>query len=129
MHSVLTTLPAIMLLAGIGYYFFAENRQQSGALIMAQSVETQGLYRGISAQSKRKNAQRILWLQTAAGSRGYRITAEQARVADVLNADDPISLAAAPRVADSKVLWIYRLARGQQQLLSLSPADDAVAGE
>lgn len=127
MHSVLTTLPAIMLLAGLGYYFFTENKQQSGALILSQTVEIQGRYRGISAQSNRKNAQRILWLQSTAGLRGFRVSAEQAHAVGRLETDDQIELAAAPRVADSKVLWIYRLTAGQDALLS--PTDNALTGE
>ena len=112
-----------MLLAGLGYYYSTESKQQNGALILSQSVEMQGHYRGTSAQSKRPGAQRMLWLQSDAGLRGYRLTADQVQALGSLEIEDEISLAAAPRVADSKVLWIYKLSAAQQQLLAPSAAD------
>ena len=127
-HSVLTSLPVIMLLAGLGYYYSTESKQQNGELILSQSVEMRGHYRGTSAQSKRPGAQRMLWLQSDAGLRGYRVTADQVQALDGLEIEDEISLAAAPRVVDSKVLWIYRLSTAQHLLLAPS-ADDGLSGE
>ncbi len=122
-HSVLTSLPVIMLLAGLGYYYFSENKQQSGALILSKSESIDGRYEGTSAQSGSPGAQRIVWLRSAAGLRGFRISADQLPALESLADKMPISITAAPRVADSKVLWVYRLATAQEELIAPSVVD------
>jgi hypothetical protein len=112
-----------MLLAGLGYYYHSENRQQTGALILDQSVSIEGRYQGTSAQSSRRNAQRILWLRSLSGLRGYRVSADQLPALEQLEEDTVINIVAAPRVADSKVLWVYRLSTAQGELLSPSVGD------
>ena len=122
-HSVLTSLPVIMLLAALGYYYFSENKQQTGSLILTKSVSYDGRYEGTSAQSSSPGAQRIVWVRSAAGLRGFRISADQLPALQSLAEETPISVTAAPRVADSKVLWVYQLVTDQGDVLLSSAGD------
>ena len=107
-ESVITTLPVIMLLGGLAFYYFNERRQVGGQILLDQIEQIDGKFSGISAQGNKPESQRILWIKTPARLRGGRVDYRQAKQLDVLADGDPISVWAAPRVRGSKTLWVVK---------------------
>lgn len=122
-HSVLTTLPVVMLLAGLAFYYLAEKNQREGKLLMQHTVLLQGQYKGISAQGKSADSRRILWVSTDLGLRGGRLTAQQAAWLDELDKGALIEVAAAPRVDGSTVLWVFRVVHAGRVVFDSAVAD------
>ena len=128
-HSLVTTLPVIMLLAGLGIYFSNERKQFAGEPILSEAVQYSGRFSGISKQNDKINAQRILWVQSAERLRGARIDYAQYNRLSVLDDQAQVNLWAAPRVAGSATLWVVRLTVDGSVVLGgatqLPPADKA----
>ncbi len=116
-ESVITTLPIIMLLGGLAFYYFNERRQVDGQILIDQIEQIDGAFSGISAQSEKPEAQRILWIKTPSRLRGGRVSYKQAQQLDVLTDGDPITVWAAPKVQGSKTLWVVKLSSDGKVLI------------
>ncbi|OED39227.1 hypothetical protein AB833_17015 [Chromatiales bacterium (ex Bugula neritina AB1)] len=116
-HSLVTTLPVIMLLAGLGFYFINERKQVEGELLFSQTVEFSGSYSGLSKQSDSVNAQRLLWVETGGRLRGTRINYTQFRKLSNIADKALVTVWAAPRVEGSATLWVVKLVSGSKVLL------------
>jgi len=126
-ESVLTALPLLMVIIGVGFYYYNERKQSGGDLYLEQTQHHIGDYVGLSQQGKSVKAQRILWFETAdKKQRGARVNYQQAQrllelQEDKLQKGVAIELWAAPRVAGSAVLWLYRLSVDDEVYDELTP--------
>ena len=125
-ESVITTLPIIMLLGGLAFYYFNERRQVDGKILVDQMQQINGKFSGISAQSDKPESQRILWIKTPQRLRGGRVDYRQAQQLEGLADGDPITVWAAPRVQGSKTLWVVK-ASSEGELLIEAEVDAATA--
>lgn len=120
-HSVLTALPALMLMIGLYYYYQSERAQLNGPLIIEEAVTLAGEYNGMSELRSGGEGQHFLWLDTSARRRGVRVTGEQSwrlkQLENPLNAGDVLSVTIAPTVSGSKTLWVVEVVRNGQVLL------------
>jgi len=117
-HSVLTALPFIMLIIGLVFYFRSESAQNNGALILDQTVEIAGEYKGVSKVSGIGTTKHFLWLVTDKGERGVRIQPVQLDKVQALQPGNAIQLQAAPTVEGSKSMWVYSIKHNNVELLS-----------
>ena len=125
-ESVITTLPIIMLLGGLAFYYFNERRQVGGKILVNQMQRINGEFSGISAQSDKPESQRILWIKTPQRLRGGRVDYQQAQQLKGLADGDPITVWAAPTVKGSKTLWVVK-ASSEGKLLIEAEIDAASA--
>jgi len=116
-ESVITTLPIIMLLGGLAFYFLNERRQLHGEILLEQIEEISGRFSGISQQSDKPGAQRILWIKTPSRLRGGRVDYQQAQLLEELGEGDPLTVWAAPKVHGSKTLWVVKASTGGRPLI------------
>lgn len=127
MHSLLTTLPAVMLVLGLGYYYLGERAQTHSAPLLDQLQSYEGVFLGKTTVGGSQWGKHYLWLGVSASDDtvrrvGFRILQQEsaafeaARRAEkpLLNVDDPIRVEAAPTVSDSGVRWVVRLWRGSE---------------
>ena len=125
-ESVITTLPIIMLLGGLAFYYFNERRQVDGQILMQYVEEIEGEYAGISQQSDKPDAQRILWIKTPSRLRGGRIDYLQAQKLGALTDGDPLTVRAAPKVQGSKTLWVVEASSRGQPLIRHTEQTEAL---
>ena len=116
-HSVLTALPFLMLIIGLVFYFRGESAQNNGTLILDQSIELVGDFKGLSKVSGIGTTKHFLWLVTSNGERGVRIKPMQTQLVQELQVGDSVQLDAAPTVEGSKTMWIYSLTHNSVELL------------
>jgi len=127
MYSVLTTLPALMLFAGFYIYYSGEKAQRTSPLIMPRAEVMSGSYKGLTAVGSGSWGRHYLWLEVAGEDgnrrrRSARITADEALFLSApeyqsqagLDKNNEITVYAAPTVADSNVLWVYQLVKGER---------------
>jgi|GEM_PF-1123618 len=112
-HSILTALPVLMLVAGLYLYFNNESRQTQGTMIASQSVEINGVYKGLSATSDRH----YLWVNQGDAARGLRITELQAEVLESVERGTAMKIEAAPRVLNSNTYWVLYLEQSGKVLI------------
>ena len=114
-HSVLTALPVMMLVAGLVVFYAGERRQSAAAPIAAESVRLDGIYDGLSAVSSGGAGQHYLWLhadEPGAERRGVRVPpAAVASLRRALSVGQPIVIDAAPSVTGSATRWLWRVQR------------------
>lgn len=122
-ETLVTTLPLVMLLAGLAFYFLNERRQVDGQIQYDQVQRFDGEYSGISQQSDKPDAQRIVWIQTPARLRGGRVDYQQAQQLKTLSSGDPISVWAAPKIAGSNTLWVVKVSSNGKPLFDISPVE------
>lgn len=112
-HSVLTALPVMMLVAGLAVFYVGERRQSTARPIAAESVRLDGLYAGVSTVKSGGQGQHFLWLQADAPDaerRGVRVPAEAvASIRATLGVGQAIVVDAAPSVSGSGTRWLWRL--------------------
>ena len=122
-HSVLTALPLLMLVGGLYIYYNGEQSQRDGALIMAEAVELNGAYKGLSIVKSGGEGQHYLWLTVDGRSRGVRLDVNSHAVIEAvdppLSETEALTVSAAPRVEGSRVLWLASLQRGEETLVTL----------
>jgi hypothetical protein len=128
-ETLVTTLPLVMLLAGLAFYFLNERRQVDGQILFDQIQQFDGEYSGISQQSDKPDAQRIVWIQTPARLRGGRVDYQQAQQLKTLSNGDPISVWAAPKIAGSNTLWVVKVSSDGEPLFDISPVEPAGPSE
>ncbi len=116
-HSILTALPLLMLIGGFYVYFKGESAQTEGQPILAQMVEKQGEYGGISSSSKNKH---LLWLKVDEKDVAVRVTTVQAEELKKIPVGEGITIEAAPTVQGSNTLWIISATANGKQLLQTS---------
>ena len=108
-HSILTALPVLMLVAGLYIFYRSENAQTEGAPIVAESVESSGIYTGLSVVNSGGNGRHYLWFESGDRARGPRITSKQAATLDSLVVGQPIQVRMAPTISGSSILWVYHV--------------------
>ncbi len=109
LYSILTALPAMMLIAGLIYYFNIESRQAKGKIIEKQSQLINGSFKGLSGLNANNSSQYYLWINTPKRVRGIRIKTGQVALLNPFREGQPISILAAPRIDGSKTLWLYKV--------------------
>jgi len=118
---VLTALPPLMLMIGLWVYYRAEQQQHAGAPILAEQIQLQGQYKGMSSLGSLGEQQLFLWLDTAERSRGLRINADQKQTIEQLSLPlepgDQLSVQVAPRVVDSRIYWLLSISRNGESVL------------
>lgn len=119
-HSVITTLPVIMLICGLWFYFSGEKQQRNGEPILSEMIEVSGGFSGMSEQSKKPNAQRIIWIKTPERLRGGRLDLQQYGALQGLKKDQAVRLWLAPRVEGSNLLWVVKAQADEQVYFDLS---------
>jgi hypothetical protein len=108
-HSILTALPILMLVAGLYMFYRSENAQTEGAPIVAESVESSGIYTGLSVVGSGGNGRHYLWFESGGRARGPRITSKQAGMLDSLVVGQAIQVHMAPTIPGSSILWAYHV--------------------
>ncbi len=113
-HSVITALPVIMLLAGLYLFYRQEGAETGGEALLAQSVEVDGAFEGLSSVTSGGDGRHYLWFISEERRRGPRVTAEQARALEVLMKGDRLTVSMAPHVDGSRTLWAWKVLRGSE---------------
>lgn len=117
-QSVLTALPVIMLVAGLWFYYAGEKKQRGGEPLLAEMQRVSGVFSGMSEQSKKSAAQRIIWVKSSGGRlRGGRVDHQQFKILQQLEKDQSVQLWMAPRVAGSNTLWVLKVEADGQVLI------------
>ncbi|MEE9319263.1 MAG: hypothetical protein V3U76_02345 [Granulosicoccus sp.] len=111
-HSILTALPILMLLAGLYFYYRNESAQADNAPIRAESVTLTGSFSGMSKVKSGGAGQYFLWIDTDSRSRGARLRSSQFEALQSLQQGDAIKVYMAPSVARSTTFWLWRLEHG-----------------
>ena len=126
-HSVLTALPVLMLVAGLYVYYRAEQAQVQGDLLLAEQVILTGEYQGLSEVKSLSESRYFFWLSLDAHSRGARIETAQwvalKMLSPALEKGEVVQMTAAPRVSGSKTVWVVAIERDGQ------PLPEAVPGQ
>ena len=123
-HSILTALPILMLFAGLFFFYRGESEQTSGAPIVAESVEVQGTFTGLSELKSGSEGQHFLWLTDATGRRGIRIQASEVALFADRERGLPISVDMAPTVSGSSTFWAWRVTLNDDLVLEREIAHD-----
>ena len=123
-HSLLSALPVIMLVAGLWLYYSGERAQSGGTPILAESVETEGRFRTLSAVKSGGQGRHYLWFDDGARERGARIRPEHRQALEALEPGEPVVLDLAPTVSGSKTLWAWRVRRDGVTLIGADPLSD-----
>lgn len=118
-YSILSAFPAMMLIAGLIYYYKHEGDETSGELLLAQSQEISGTFKGISAVNPNSRDQYYLWITTVERDRGARLMSDQAEKLATLAIGDALKVWVAPHVEGSKTLWAYKVERNGIVLLDV----------
>ncbi len=103
LHSIITALPLIMLVAGLYIYYRGESQQTHGAPIGSQSIELTGTFTGLSATSGRH----YLWVEHDGAPKGVRIHAEQVAGLEALERGVEVAMKIAPSVDGSTTYWAW----------------------
>jgi len=119
-HSILTALPVIMLVAGFMIYYLAESRQAKGVPILAESLQLSGTFTGLSATGDRH----YLWIALEEGAKGVRVQSDKVALLDTMVRGDPIELHVAPRISGSTTYWAWRVEQNDTLFLEEVPQDD-----
>lgn len=108
-HSLITTLPVIMLLAGLGFYYAGEKKQRSGEFVLTEMRQVSGVLSGLSEQGQSANSRRIVWIKTPERLRGGRLDLQQFKSMQQLATGQPVDVWLAPRVPGSSTFWVVRV--------------------
>ncbi len=108
-HSILTALPVLMLLAGLYYFYSGESAQTEAAPILAESVAVQGSFSGLSEIKSGSNGQHFLWLANATRKRGIRIQLSEVAIFADMERGLPMQIDMAPTVSGSSTYWAWRV--------------------
>ena len=120
-HSLLSALPVIMLIAGLWLYYSGERAQSGGAPILAESVEAEGLFRTLSVVKSGGQGRHYLWFDDGERERGARIRPEHRQALEALVPGEPVALDLAPTVSGSSTLWAWRVRRDGVTLIGADP--------
>lgn len=116
-HSLVTTLPVIMLLAGLWFYYSSESKQRGGEPVLAEMVTVTGFFSGTSEQNTNPGAQRLLWIKTPDRLRGGRLELVQYKLLQKLHKDQSVHVWMAPRIRGSNTLWVLKVVADEQLII------------
>lgn len=116
-HSVLSALPVLMLIAGLYYHFSGESAQKKGSPLFEQSVQVGARFEGLSVVKSGGVGRHYLWFDDGERRRGARVKARDVASLASLRQGDQVELSLAPTVDGSTTLWAWRVERGAQMLL------------
>lgn len=108
-YALLSSLPAMMLLAGLTFYFSRQSAELDGELVLEEMVELSGVYEGVSAASPGSSDSFLIWIDTGQRKRGIKVLAAEVDSFREMSKGETLQIQAAPRVAGSRSLWLYRL--------------------
>ena len=107
-YALLSSLPAMMLVAGLVFYFTRQSAELAGDLVLSEQVEISGEYDGISAVSPGSQDSFLLWIDTGDRKRGIKLLASEVGPFRKISKGEMLQIKAAPRVEGSRTLWLYR---------------------
>jgi len=116
-HSILTALPILMLVAGFYYHYSRESEQANSPPILAESISVQGSFSGLSELKSGTTGQHFLWLTTDTGKRGIRIQVSEVALFADLERGIPMQVDMAPTVSGSSTFWAWRVKVADQYVL------------
>lgn len=119
-HSILTALPILMLVAGLYFYYQGESEQNEGTPIFDQSELVSGTFTGLSVVKSGTVGRHYLWIDVDGSARGVRVRAEQAAGLNNLEKNSPIQADVAPTVIGSRVVWAWRIKQNDTVFLDMS---------
>lgn len=119
-QSIITSLPVIMLLAGLYLFYRHEGAETGGEPLFAQTEEIRGEFEGLSSVASGGEGRHYLWVITDERRRGPRITADEARRLAILEQGDRVTVFMAPHVKGSRTLWAWKVVRGGETLIDLA---------
>jgi len=124
-HSILTALPVLMLIAGLYYYYSGESAQKNGVPLIEQSVRVSGSFEGLSVVRSGGVGRHYLWFDDGQRRRGARLKARDVPQLASLRPGDRVELSLAPTVDGSTTLWAWRIVQDEDVLLDAGdlPAD------
>ncbi|MDO6462330.1 hypothetical protein Q4485_16590 [Granulosicoccaceae sp. 1_MG-2023] len=105
-YSILTALPAMMLIIGLLIYYRGQGAQEHGEPVMDEAQAIHGTFKGLSATNPHRGEGLYLWITTPERDRGIRITGDQADALMHYSEGEAIAVTAAPHIAGSRTLWL-----------------------
>ena len=112
-HSIITALPIIMLVAGLSLYFYNESQQTRQSPIASESVDVSGIFTGLSHTSSRD----YLWVEIDGVAKGIRVPSESVKTLESLERGSVIDVSMAPRISQSKTYWAWRISQSDEVIL------------
>lgn len=106
-HSVITALPVIMLVAGLYLYYSAESEQSRNAPIRAESESVSAIFTGLSTINTGSQGRHYLWLDEDGSARGVRFQPDHADVLNTMARGVAVTLKIAPSVHESSTYWAW----------------------
>lgn len=110
-----------MLIVGLYIYYGAESEQSNGVPIMEEAYTVDAMFQGFSALKSGGKGQQFVWYLIDGAVKGSRLTPEQLftlRESDPPLVDgDTVTLELAPRVSESKTMWLIQIERDGLKLL------------
>jgi len=99
-----------MLATGLYFHYRGESAQSHGAPILAESVERQASFEGLSIVRSGGQGRHYLWFEDTEGEpHGARIRPGWRDSLGSLAPGDEIRLRLAPTVSGSSTLWVWRV--------------------
>lgn len=108
-HSILTALPILMLVAGLYFHYQKESEQSDGAPIRAESVVLEGVFTGLSVVQSDSLGRHYLWVDVSGSTRGVRIKPSQIQQLQNLERGEVVIMNVAPTVTGSRTFWAWHI--------------------
>ena len=119
-HSILTALPILMLIAGLYIYYRGESEQSHSAPIRVESVNAEGVFTGLSVVNSGSQGRHYLWFEQDGKARGVRVQPLQAQELGALARGESILVRMAPSVSGSKTYWAWYVEQSGEVFLDAS---------
>ena len=119
-HSILTALPVIMLVAGLYFYYQNESEQNLGTPIESESVNIDGVFTGMSVVKSGSQGRHYLWINVNGSTRGVRIRPDQVSLVENLQRDVETKLSIAPTVSGSTTYWAWRVSQANTVFINMN---------
>lgn len=119
-HSILTALPILMLIAGLYIYYRGESEQSHSAPIRVESVNATGVFTGLSVVNSGSQGRHYLWFDQDGKARGVRVQPRQAQELGALARGESIQVRMAPSVSGSKTYWAWYVEQAGEVFLDSS---------
>lgn len=120
LYSLLSAFPAMLLIVGLTYYYMNQSAEMNGELLLDESREFAGQFKGVSAVNPGSSDQYYLWINTGSRNRGARMLEAQAERLDGVKDGQELVVTVAPRVKGSKTLWVYQVKDPENNVLEQS---------
>ncbi len=119
-HSILTALPILMLIAGLYIYYRGESEQSHSAPIRVESVNAEGVFTGLSVVNSGSQGRHYLWFEQNGRARGVRVQPRQAQELGALTRGESIQVRMAPSVSGSTTYWAWYVEQSGEVFLDAS---------